>query len=75
MTYGIKEMDELALANIAPEDVELLNLREQIARERRQMRLSKLYDRFFSGVLTAEQKAVLVKNFSRIQQAIGKFRS
>jgi len=75
MTYGIKEMDELALANIAHEDVELLNLREQIARERRQVRLSKLYDRFFSGFFSAEQKAALVKGFSRIQQAIGKFRS
>ena len=75
MTYGIKEMDELALANIAHEDVELLNLREQIARERRQMRLSQLYDRFFSGFFSAEQKAALVKGFSRIQQAIGKFRS
>lgn len=75
MTYGIKEMDELALRNIAKEDIELLDLRGQIARERRQMRLSKLYDRFFSGVFSAEQKDVLVKVFSRIQQALGKFRS
>jgi hypothetical protein len=75
MTYGIKEMDELALANIAPEDIKLLDLREQIARERRQMRLAKLYNRFFSGLFSARQKAVLVNGFSRIQRAFGKFRS
>ncbi len=74
MTYGIKEMDELALANIAPEDIELLDLRGQIAWERRRMRLSKLYDRFFSGFFSAGQKAALVNGFFRIQRVLGKLR-
>jgi organic radical activating enzyme len=74
MTYGIKEMDELALANITPGDIELLDLRDQLTWERRQQRLSKLYDRLFSKILSTEQKAVLVGRFKRVQNFLRKFR-
>jgi hypothetical protein len=67
MTYGIDEMKELALANIAPEFVKFLDLDYEIAWERRQQRLAKLYDRYFSGIFSAGQKAALAGHFLRVQ--------
>ncbi|OGR00360.1 MAG: hypothetical protein A2505_08535 [Deltaproteobacteria bacterium RIFOXYD12_FULL_55_16] len=67
LTYGYPEIDELALANIAPEDGELLDLPREIARKRRQQRLAKLYARFFARFLSAGQKAVLASWFLRLQ--------
>jgi len=74
MTFGLGEMDELALANLSPDDVEGLDLRSQLAWERRQERLSKLYDRFFSGVFSPAQKAVLVERYYRVQHFLSKLR-
>jgi organic radical activating enzyme len=68
LTYGIDEMDELALANIAPEDLEFLDLRYEIAWERRQQLLAKLYDRFFSRIVPAGQKELLADGFFRLQR-------
>ncbi len=74
MTYGIDEMDELALANVDSEDVKLLDLDYEIAWERRRQRLAKLYDRFFAGVLSAGQKAALGDRFFRVQSFLRRVR-
>ena len=74
MTFGIDEMDELALANIAPEDVELLDLRYENAWARRQEFMEKLGHRLFSGVLSAGQKAALVHYFLRGQSFLRRIR-
>jgi organic radical activating enzyme len=68
LTYGIDEMDELALAEIAPEDAELLDLSYELAWKRRQQRLTKLYDRFFAGFFSTGQKAALAGLFFRMQR-------
>ncbi len=68
LTNGSYELDELALANIAPEDAELLDLRSEIVWKQRQRRLAKLYDRFFSRVLSRGQKAALSEQFFRLQR-------
>ena len=52
-------MEELILEAISPEDVELLDLRHEIAQERRQRRLQKIYQTFFSRIITNKQKEVL----------------
>ncbi|MDX2495090.1 MAG: radical SAM protein [Desulfuromusa sp.] len=67
MSFDIDEMDQLALENIDPAIVELLDLRSEIAWERRKERLERLYARFFSGLLSAKQKKALVKRFKRVQ--------
>ena len=68
LTYGIDEMDELALANIPPNDIELLNdLRHEITWRQRRRRLTKLYDRFLPDLLSAGQKRFLSDSFSRVQ--------
>jgi len=74
MTYGINEMDDLALTNIAPEDVELLDLRYEIAWERRQQSLEKIYNRLFSRVFSPRQKAALADRFFSMQHFLRRVR-
>jgi len=74
MTYGIDEMDELALANIPQQDIEFLDLRDEIAWERRQQRLSKLYDRYFSGFFSPKQKTLLADRFFQLQGFVRRLR-
>jgi MoaA/NifB/PqqE/SkfB family radical SAM enzyme len=74
LTHGIGEMDELALANIAPEDVELLDLRHKITWERRWHRLQEIYRTFFSKALTKEQEALLKNQFDRMIRIAGRAR-
>ena len=68
LTYRIPEMDELVLKNIAPEDAELLNLRHEIAQKRMQQHLQRAYQKFFSGIITKEQKTALKTLLNRIQR-------
>lgn len=63
MTYGISEMDELALNHIAPRYDELDDLRYEIALEKRYQRLDKLYHKFFPRIFSARQKALLANSF------------
>jgi hypothetical protein len=67
LNYGLDRMDEMALANIAPEDAELLDLRNEIAWKRRQQRLTKLYNLFFARVFSPEQKDRMSALFFRLQ--------
>ena len=68
------ELDELALTNIAPEDVKLLGLRQEIAQKRMRRRLEKLYDRVFAGVISTEQKARLGTLFDLTQKFVVRLR-
>lgn len=74
LTYGIEEMDELALANLSPEVVERLDLRHGIARERRQQKLSRFYQRYFAGWLNDRQKSVLVGQLARVERILERIR-
>jgi hypothetical protein len=67
LTYRVPTMEELVLGNLAPEEAELLSLRQVIARKRLRGRLEKLYGKFFSRLLSPGQKAALVKRFERLQ--------
>ena len=75
MTYGIDEIDELALANIPAEEVDRLDLRREIAWERRQERLTKLYGRYFSRLFSSGQKAALADRYFRLQRFLSRLRS
>lgn len=75
LTYGIDEMNELALANIPPNDIELLKyLRYEISWRQRRQRLAKLYDRFFPGLLSNGQKKILSDGFTRAQNYLRQVR-
>ena len=67
LTYRIPEMDELLLETIAPEDVNLLNLRNEVAQKRIQQRLQRVYQKIFSGIITKTQKTALKTLINRIQ--------
>jgi organic radical activating enzyme len=66
MTHGAEEMDGLALSNLASEDVEFLDLRYKILWQRRQERLQKIYQTFFSKMISKKQKAWLKRQFDRM---------
>lgn len=72
MTYGAEEADEIAMANIAPGDAGLLDLKYELAQKRLRRRLEKVYRRFFTRVVTAEQKEALGNQFDRLQRAVGR---
>jgi hypothetical protein len=74
ITYGIDEMDALALANVDPEDAKFLDLDYDLAWERRAQRLGKLYDRFLAGLLPAGQKEALAARFLRVQRFLRSIR-
>lgn len=75
LTYGYPELEELALANIAPEDAELLDLRREIALKLRQQRLAGLYQRFFSRFLSAGCKTALADCVSFLRDLSVRWRS
>jgi len=66
LTYRIPEMDELLLENIAPEDAELLDLRNEISQKKMQLLLQRVFQRLFSWFMTKEQKTALKALFTRI---------
>jgi len=68
LTYRIPEMDELLLENIAPEDAELLDLRNEISQKKLQLFLQRVFQRLFSGFMTKEQKTALKALITRIQR-------
>lgn len=72
VTYGAHELEEAAMAYIAPEDAELLDLRYELAQKRLRRLMEKAYQKFFAGAITTEQKAMLGAGFDRIQRFIGK---
>jgi len=71
MTYGADELGEAAMANIAPEDAELLDLRYELAQQRLRRRLAKAYQKVFAGAITPEQRTVLGVQFDRMQRFVG----
>lgn len=69
MTYGTPELDDLALANIDPADVELLDLRYEIAVRRMKRRIDHLYRRL-PVHLSPAVAAALVRQANRMQGAV-----
>jgi len=59
LTYRVPEMEELILETISPDDIELLELRHEIAQKRRQQRLQKIYRTCFSQMIGDKQKELL----------------
>jgi len=59
LTYRIPKMEELILATISPDDIELLELRHEFAQKRRQQRFQKIYQTFFSPMIGDKQKEIL----------------
>lgn len=59
LTNRTPAMNELIMETLSREDAEYLDLRQEFAHERRQQRLQKIYQTYFSGIFTAPQKAVL----------------
>lgn len=59
LTYRIPEMEELILETISVDDIELLELRREIAQQRRQQRFQKIYRTFFSQMISDKQKELL----------------
>lgn len=74
VTQDVPEFDELALANIDSTDVKLLDLRHEIAQKHLRRRLESIYDRFFSGVMSIEQKTRLGDLFDRILRFVSRSR-
>jgi MoaA/NifB/PqqE/SkfB family radical SAM enzyme len=73
MTYGASEFDDLALANVAPEDAKLLDLRYEFAVKRMKRYLDSLY-RKLPFVLSPAQEAVLVSQINRMQRLVSRVR-
>ena len=71
IAYGIHELEEEAIANIAPEDSELLDLRYDFAQKRLKHRLEMIYRKYFPKIINDEQKAALGACFDRIQYLVG----
>jgi MoaA/NifB/PqqE/SkfB family radical SAM enzyme len=68
LTYGLHDLSELAMEHIDPEDAELLNLHQEIAKMKLQKRMSRVYDRLFGGILPATKKAMLAAYFFQLQR-------
>lgn len=75
VTYGAHELEELAAANIAPEDAKLLDLHYELAQKRLRRKMEKVYEKVFAGVISTEQKAALGSLFERIHRFIGRTKS
>lgn len=69
---GAYELEELAVENIAPEDAELLDLRYELAQKRLRRRLGLVYNRFFAGVISTEQKEMLGRRLDSLLRAVGR---
>jgi MoaA/NifB/PqqE/SkfB family radical SAM enzyme len=72
MTYGADELGAAAMANIAPEDAELLDLRYELAQQRLRRRLANVYQKVFARAITPEQRTVLGVQFDRMQRFVGR---
>lgn len=72
VTYGVHELEELAAANVLPEDAALLDLPHELFQKRLRRNLEALYEKFFAGVITTEQKAALGDLFDRMQSMVGR---
>jgi len=72
VTYGIHELEELAVANVAPEDAAILDLRYELLQKRLRRSLEAFYQKVLVGVVTTEQKAALGDLFNRLQSMAGK---
>lgn len=59
LTYRIPEMEELILETISADDGELLELRHELAQQRRQQRFQKIYRTFFLQMISDKQKEIL----------------
>lgn len=66
LTNRTSEIEELILEAISPEDAELLDLRREFAQERRQRRLQKFYQTFFSQLISDKQKEILKTQIHQI---------
>lgn len=73
MTFGAPGFDALALANLAPEDVELLDLRYEVAARRVKRRLDSLYRRLPLH-LSPAMEARLMRQGNRIQRLVARAR-
>jgi len=69
LTPGI---DELILATISPEDIEHHDLRHEMAQEHLELRLQKIYQKYFSGFFTNTQKMKLKTQVYRMLNFINK---
>jgi MoaA/NifB/PqqE/SkfB family radical SAM enzyme len=74
LTYGTHELDETALKNISPEDCRLLDLRFELAQKRLRRYLESVYDTALSGIISTEQKAMVGRQFHRLQRLAGRAR-
>ncbi|MDW7710836.1 MAG: radical SAM protein [Deferrisomatales bacterium] len=53
LTYRVPDLEGLVLGSLSTAEVALPGLRREIARKRMERRLTRLYNRFFSGVFSA----------------------
>ena len=79
LTYRTPGMEDLVLSTLSGHDIELLGLRHEFARERRRLRLARIYRTCFSGIISKGQKAALKSRINRVltvaqrvRRAIGK---
>ena len=72
LVQGAPELDELALASIAPEDVDSLGLRQQLAWKRMKERLGKLYRRYLSGAIAPRRIAALEARLDRLLHLVSR---
>jgi MoaA/NifB/PqqE/SkfB family radical SAM enzyme len=74
LTYGAHELDETALKNVSPEDSRLLDLRYELAQKRLRRYLESVYNTALSGIISTEQKAMMGRQFHRLQRLVGRAR-
>lgn len=74
VTYGTHELEELAAANISPDDYELLDLDYELAQKRLRRGLEKVYQKVFARVISTEQKAAFGACFDRMQRLVGQLK-
>jgi len=72
LIHGFQELTELALAHIAPEDAELLNLRHEIAQIHKRQKLIRIYDTLFTRILSPEKKASLADRFYHLDRFLSR---
>lgn len=73
MTGGVPALDDLALANLADEDVALLDLRYELAVQRMKRRLDSFY-RCLPVTLSPVMEAALTSRVNRVQQLVARSR-
>ena len=66
LTNRTPEMEKLILETVAPDDSERLDLKHEFTQERLQRRLQNIYQTFFSGIFTNQQKTALKTLVTRI---------